>query len=155
MYHLRKFSNNASYREYLEGDDQWLPVVAYVLNSHVEDIDPNTHKDKNMSLSDWSTTPEASTALHPNYLRGGGDNKRWVDFRDLHQKFIEVVNGGKMYFTDFMGTDKGDFYATVDSSGVLDIHFPTDSTPDTSTAWFTFDPSTGDLSFTNYPEGVD
>ena len=93
MWHLKKFANNEEYRDYISSDEVWLPRVAYILNSHVEEI--VNRNDKNAALRDWSSVEDTSN----NFPRGG-DNKRWIDYILMHKHFIEVANNGTMYFTD-------------------------------------------------------
>ena len=154
MYHLRKFANNNAYREYLDGNDGWRPLVAYVVNGHTEDISTDWGgKDKNMEADDWSTTPETSlntpgVAKH-SLLPRGGDDQRWVDYHDLGEHWIEVFNNGTMYFNT-MNTSLGLFDASVDSSGNLNITVPPDSSTRNSSAWYTYE--NGVLNFWNWPE---
>ena len=67
-----------------------------------------------------------------------------------------------MYFWDMKNASRtiggvteqlGDFYATVDSSGVLNINVPTTSQTVDGSAWHTLD-SSGELNFWNFPEQV-
>jgi hypothetical protein len=74
MWHLKKFADNAAYKEYMSSDDIWLPRVAYILNSHDEVID-SSGWDINRNLKDWSNTADTSLGLPL-----GGDDKRWVDY---------------------------------------------------------------------------
>ena len=53
MNHLRKFRTTAEYKEYLNSDTQWRPLIAYVVNNHVENINPVNGKDMNMNVNDW------------------------------------------------------------------------------------------------------
>ena len=155
MYHLRKFANNEAYRQYLESDDQWRPLVAYVVNGHVEDISTDWNgQDKNMEVEDWST--EAETIGHPAgvakhaLLPGGADNKRWVDYHDLGEHWIEVYNNGVMYFHT-MNTSLGTFDASVDENGVLSIVVPENTTTRNGSTWYSYDEN-GVLNFWNWPE---
>jgi hypothetical protein len=94
MWHLKKFTDNAEYREYISSDQVWLPRVAYILNSHVESLD-NKGNDANGATDDWDNTPDTV-----NNLPKGGNNGRWIDYILLKKHFIEVANNGTMYFTD-------------------------------------------------------
>ena len=99
MWHLKKFANNADYREYISSDQVWLPRVAYILNSHVEELDSKGN-DANVAANDWSIQPDET-----NYFPKGGDNKRWIDYIEIRKHFIEVANNGTMYFTDIQDED--------------------------------------------------
>ena len=140
MWNLKKFTNNAAYANYLKGDDVWLPRVAYILNSHTENIDPATYKDRNAEQADWSTQADSTTGL-----ARGGDNKRWVDFTQLGNHFIEVANGGTMYFKDIEEPGVGWYRASV-TDGVLNITTPNGKA--------TYDDVTGVLQFINYPNDI-
>ena len=88
MYHLRKFTENNAYREYLDSNDGRRPLVAYVVNGHTEQITTEWGgKDKNVEVLDWSTTPETSlnTPGVPKHslLPQGGDDKRQVDYHNF------------------------------------------------------------------------
>ena len=138
MWNFKKFSNNAEYANYIKGDEVWLPRVAYILNSHVENIDPSTYRDKNEQQADWSTTADSTLGLP-----AGGDNNRWVDIIDLGHHFIEVANNGTMYFKDIDDPSTGGQYRASVTDGVLSI-----TTPDGKA---TYDASTGVLHFINFP----
>ena len=106
-----------------------------------------------MEADDWSTTPETSintpgVAKHL-LLQRGGDKKRWVDYHDLGEHWIEVFNNGTMYFNT-MNTSLGVVDASVDSRGILNITVPTGSTTRNSSAWYTYE--NGVLNFWNWPE---
>ena len=160
MHYIRKFSNNDEYRNYLFGDDSWRPLVAYILNNHTEQSSSDCPgKDKNISEDDWSTTPEENVPGVPSskWLPGGGDNKRWVDYHNLGEHWIEVFNNGTMYFTRMEAPTGEVFDASVGEDGVLNIVAPTTYRPQAPGApenWFTYD-SSGVLNFWNYPEDLD
>lgn len=148
MWNFKKFNNNSAYATYLKGDDVWLPRVAYILNSHVEEIDPSTHRDIHENESDWSDTPDSTTGL-----ARGGDNKRWVDFTQLGNHFIEVANGGTMYFKNIqdpsLASDESQnygWYTASVSDGMLIINTPEGKA--------TVDNSTGVLQFINFPNDI-
>lgn len=145
MWNLKKFVNNAAYAKYLKGDDVWLPRVAYILNSHVEDIDPATYRDRNEAQLDWSSKPDSVTGL-----ARGGDDKRWVDFTQMGKHFVEMANGGTIFFTDIqdpnLASDASQNYGWYRASvtnGVLTIKTPQGKA--------SYDDSTGILNFINYP----
>jgi len=94
MWHLKKFANNAVYKEYMSSDDIWLPRVAYILNGHTENID-SSGWDTNRGANDWSNSSD-----NVNNLPLGGDNKRWVDYIQMGTHFIELANNGILYFKD-------------------------------------------------------
>ena len=152
MFHLKKFIDSSAYRDYLASDDQWRPSVSYIVNEHVENIDPTTGRDLNMSVDDWSRGAAAITQ----------DASRYVDFQALKQHFIEVFNQGTMYFWDMKqakrtlagGSEEslGDFYAEIDSDGTLNINVPQNTSTADGSAWYTLDSSTGELNFWNFPE---
>ena len=155
MWNLKKFRDNSTYANYIKGDDVWLPRVAYILNTHVENINPNTHRDDNEGWHDWSTlSDDPAVVQNPSWGTGlarGGDNKRWVDFTRLGDHFIEIANGGTMYFKDIQDeTLAGDdsqnngWYRASVSDGVLTI-----TTPEGKA---TCDGST--IQFINYPNDI-
>lgn len=114
-HHIRCFESEQAYRDYKFGDDVWLPRVAFV---------PST-----------PTPIEQITEETPGRLI----------FHQLGEHFIEVCNGGTMYFFDKYDADNDEWYtATHDSStGELRINVPDDK--------YTYDSSTGELNFTNFP----
>ena len=153
MYHIRKFKDNSTYRAYLENDDDCRPFVAYILNRHVEDMSDDSMVDKNVAADDWSTTGETTenTPGVPKHslLPKGADNKRWIDYHNFGEHWIEIFNGN-LYFNT-MNTSLGLFDASVNSSGNLNITVPTGSTTRNSSAWYSYDEN-GVLNFWNYPE---
>ena len=154
MWHLKKFANNAAYKEYMSSDEIWLPRVAYILNGHEENID-SSGWDINRNLKDWSNTADTSLGLPL-----GGDDKRWVDYIQMGAHFIEMANGGILYFKDIQDVSlydsliaggsspedasAGSWYRASFVEGVLNI-----TTPDGEA---TFDSSTGLLNFHNFPD---
>ena len=152
MWHLKKFANNAAYKEYMSSDDIWLPRVAYILNNHTESID-SSGWDTNRGASDWSNVADSSTGLPL-----GGDNKRWVDIIQMGKHFIEMANNGVMYFKDIQdvslyeqlianGSTAEDasaasWYRAAFVDGSLNITVPDGQ--------YTFDGSI--LNFQNYPQ---
>ena len=138
MWHVKKFSDNAQYFSYLHSDDVWLPRLSYILNNHVENINPATGRDANEGNNDWSTSADSTRGL-----RLGGDNRRWIDVIDLGTHFIELANN-TLYFKDIY-SPQGWYRAAV-SDGVLNITTPNGKA--------TFDDTTGVLNFYNYPNDV-
>ena len=145
MWHLKKFANNAAYKEYMSSDEIWLPRVAYILNGHEENID-SSGWDTNRNAQDWSDTSD-----NVNGLPLGGDNKRWVDYIQMGKHFIEIANNGILYFKDIQDPSlAGDlenndgWYRASFVDGVLNITTPQGKA--------TFDSSTGLLQFQNYPD---
>ena len=144
MWHLKKFANNAAYKEYMSSDEIWLPRVAYILNGHEENID-SSGWDTNRNVKDWS-----NTADDVNGLPLGGDNKRWVDYIQMGKHFIEMANNGILYFKDIQDPSLADdpennygWYRASFVDGELNITTPQGKA--------TFDSSTGLLGFENYP----
>ncbi len=155
MYHLRKFKDNKEYKEYLASGDTWLPGIFYIINSHNEQINPETGKDINMEDRDWSVVRDST-----NNLPFGGDNKRWVDCVNLGKHFIEL-NGGALCFNDIQDVDLYNSYiyngstaedasaatwyrASFDqATGTIEITTPQGKA--------TFDDTTGVLNFINFP----
>lgn len=121
-HHLVTFESEAAYRAYCQGDDKWLPRVSFI-----------------------PTTPTPRNQITVN-------TPGRVVFSRQGEHFIEIANGGTMYFWDQIGTPKGDFTAEVLSDGTLDIHVPTDTVNKNGQPWSYIDPSTGTLQFWNYPE---
>lgn len=149
MYYLKKFADSAAYRSYLASDEQWRPSVAYVVNTHQEDIDETTGQDGNMDAQDWYMD-NPSGAVNQNV-------KRYVDFQKLGQHFIEVFNDGTMYFWTMKnatrdGESIGTFDASVDSEGSLNISVPTNSSTVDGSTWYSMNDNTGELNFWNFPE---
>lgn len=163
MYHLRKFQTNDEYREYLRSDEQWRPLVAYIVNEHVEDISTDWGgKDKNMHVNDWSFTPETASNMagtgvpvHEYLPAGGpvdGHRQRWVDLHDLGEHWIEIYNNGVMHFNTMTAPSGEIFDASVDSeTGLLNVTVPTDFRPLNSSSWYSYD-ERGNLNFWNYPQ---
>ena len=73
MKHLRLFKTQSEYQAYLDGGDIWLPRVTFIKNG-----------------GDSHTSDDIYNDNGPSY----------VDFTRLGAKFIEIANGGIMYFTD-------------------------------------------------------
>ena len=138
MWHLKKFANNAVYKEYMSSDEIWLPRVAYILNGHTENID-SSGWDTNRNAQDWSDTSD-----NVNGLPLGGDNKRWVDYIQMGTHFIEMANNGILYFKDIQDPSlAGDlenndgWYRASFVDGVLNITTPQGkATVDSSTLTF-------------------
>ncbi len=147
MWHVKKFANNQTYFDYLHSDEVWLPRIAYILNSHTENIDPDTGRDANNAEPDWSTQADSTREL-----RYGGDNKRWLDTISLGTHFIELANN-TLYFKNIQNLDLSTnaeknygWYTAEVVDGTLNI-----TTPEGEA---TFDSSTGELDFYNYPNDV-
>lgn len=73
MKHLRLFKTHSEYQAYLDAGDIWLPRVTLIINGSVGHTSDDIHDDNGPS---------------------------YVDFSRLGTKFIEIANGGTMYFTD-------------------------------------------------------
>lgn len=73
MRYLKKFANQTAYSAYIEADDIWLPRVSLICNKG----DTYTVSDK---------------------YNDNGPSR--VDYSRLGTEFIQVANGGTMYFTD-------------------------------------------------------
>lgn len=150
MWHVKKFANNQAYFNYLHSDEVWLPRLAYILNSHTENIDPATGLDSNNSQADWSTTPDNTLGL-----RYGGDSpnpKRWIDTISLGTHFIELANN-TLYFKNIQNPDLSTnaqknygWYTAEVVDGTLNI-----TTPEGEAI---YDSTTGELDFYNYPNDV-
>jgi hypothetical protein len=139
MWHVKKFANNQTYFDYLHSDEVWLPRIAYILNSHTENINASTGRDANEGDNDWSNTADTTREL-----RYGGDNKRWLDTISLGTHFIELANN-TLYFNDIEEPGVGWYRAEV-VDGTLNITTPNGKA--------TYDDVTGDLNFYNYPNDV-
>ncbi len=73
MKYLKKFDNQTGYQAYLDEEDIWLPRVSFIVNG--------------------GETPESDDKYNdagPSY----------VDFSRIGTEFVQVANGGTMYFTD-------------------------------------------------------
>lgn len=88
MKYLKLFKNETEYQEYLNGDDIWLPRVSYIINA-----------------SDNHTVDDVHNDNGPSY----------VDFSKIGSEFVQVANGGTMYFTDQV-INGVRYTATVDDS---------------------------------------
>lgn len=73
MKHLRLFKTHSEYQAYLAGGDVWLPRVTLIKNGGDSHTSDDIHDDNGPS---------------------------YVDFSRLGTKFIEIANGGTMYFRD-------------------------------------------------------
>lgn len=73
MKHLRLFKTQSEYQAYLDAGDVWLPRVTLIKNGGDDHTSDNIHDDNGPS---------------------------YVDFSRIGTKFIEIANGGTMYFTD-------------------------------------------------------
>lgn len=73
MKHLRLFKTQSEYQAYLDAGDIWLPRVTLIKNAGDDHTSDNIYDDNGPS---------------------------YVDFSRLGTKFIEIANGGTMYFTD-------------------------------------------------------
>lgn len=73
MRYLRKFEKASDYKQYLEGDDIWLPRVSLIVNAGAE---------ARVGADKWED-----------------DGPTWVDFSRLGTEFIQVANQ-TMYFND-------------------------------------------------------
>ena len=94
-HHLRCFESEQAYREYKEGDDIWLPRVAFV--------------------------PHVPTPINEITMQTPGR----LIFHELGEHFVEICNGGEMHFTDKYDAENDVWYrATVDSSGNLNLDVP-------------------------------
>lgn len=120
-HHIRCFESEAAYTEYKNGNDKWLPRVAFI--------------------------PSTETAIKDITVNTPG---RLV-FNELGKHFIEFCNGGTMYFWDIQDPSLAD--SSADNYGwyraqVIDGEL-TITTPQGQA---TYDSSTGELDFTNYPD---
>ena len=120
-HHIRCFESEAAYTAYKNSDDKWLPRVAFIPSS------PTPIKDITMQT------------------RG-----RLV-FNELGKHFIEICNGGTMYFKDIQdptlatnASQNYGWYRAQVIDGVLTITTPQGGA--------TYDASSGVLNFTNYPD---
>ena len=120
-HHIRCFESEAAYTEYKNGNDKWLPRVAFIPSTptEIKDITVNT----------------------PGRLV----------FNELGKHFIEFCNNGTMYFWDIQDPSLAD--SSADNYGwyraqVIDGEL-TITTPQGQA---TYDSSTGELDFTNYPD---
>lgn len=141
MNHLRKFRTTEEYKEYLNSDTQWRPLIAYVVNNHVENINPVNGKDMNMNVNDWYVGDDPLSQ----------SDARFVDIHTYGDYFVEYFNNDTISFTNQVGT-KGSFVADVDNAGVLRIDVPTSTHPEGGETWVDFDEETGTMYFWNYPE---
>ncbi len=91
MKYLKKFLNQTAYNNYLSSDDIWLPRVSWVLNKG----DTHTSQDKH-----------------------NDNGPSWVDYSRLGTEFIQVANGGIMYFTDQV-YDGVSYTAAVDGDTIV------------------------------------
>lgn len=97
MFHLRKFKTYTEYETYLKGGDIYLPRVTLIVNAG----------DKAISID------KTSDEYGPT----------WVDFSRIGNRFVQIVNGGAMVFTNQYAVDgKYDYIAVVDDS-TGDIEF--------------------------------
>lgn len=112
-HHLKLFESEAAYRAYKTGNDVWLPRVSFV--------------------------PSTPTAIEDITLTTPGR----LIFHELGEHFIEICNGGTMYFFDKYDAVNNEWYtATVDSSGNLNLNVPEGK----------YSYENGELNFTNYPQ---
>ena len=122
-HHLRCFESEAAYTDYKNGDDKWLPRVAFIPTS--------------------PTPIEQITEDTPGRLV----------FVELGKHFVEIANGGILYFNDIQDESLADSSADNygwyrahynASDGVLEIETPRGGA--------IFDYSNGQLNFDNYPD---
>lgn len=73
MRYLKKFTNQTAYAKYLSDDDIWLPRVSLIYNKGDAHTTENKYDDEGPSR---------------------------VEYSRLGTEFIQVANGGIMYFTD-------------------------------------------------------
>lgn len=73
MKHLRVFQTQSEYQAYLDSGDIWLPRVSLIKNGGDEHTSDDIHDDNGPS---------------------------YVDYSPLGTKFVEIANGGTMFFTD-------------------------------------------------------
>ena len=120
-HHIRCFESEAAYTAYKNGDDKWLPRVAFIPST------PTEIKDITI------------------------DTPGRLVFNEFGKHFIEICNGGIMYFNDIQdptlandSTQNYGWYRATFTDGVLNITTPQGGA--------VFDPSTGELDFDNYPD---
>ncbi len=91
MKYLKKFANQTAYANYLQADDIWLPRVSWILN-------------------------KGSSHTTDNKFNDNGPSR--VDYSRLGTEFIQVANGGIMYFTDQV-YDGVSYTAAVDGDTIV------------------------------------
>lgn len=72
MKYLKKFDTNSAYQEYKDGE-VWLPRISFIVNGGESPTSTDKYDDEGPS---------------------------YVDFARIGDKFVEVANGGTMYFTN-------------------------------------------------------
>lgn len=92
MKYLKKFKNQTAYQQYISADDIWLPRVSWILNK-------------------GDTTPTTQNKYSDN-----GPSR--VEYSRLGTEFIQVANGGIMYFTDQV-YDGVSYTAAVDGETIV------------------------------------
>lgn len=97
MRKLKRFKNQTAYTQYLSGDDIWLPRVSLILNKGADHTNNNKYSDNGPSR---------------------------VEYSRLGTEFIQVANGGCMYFFDKIYTDAStghdiSYTAAVDGDAIV------------------------------------
>lgn len=91
MRYLKKFANQTAYAEYLAGDDIWLPRVSLIVNLGAEYLVDDKYNDNGPSR---------------------------VEYSRIGTEFIQVANGGIMYFTDQVYGNVS-YTASVDGEAIV------------------------------------
>lgn len=91
MKYLIKCKDQTAYEAYMAGNDIWLPRVSYIVNKG------------------------ASATSDDKYSNNGPSR---IDFSRLGTEFIQVANGGIMYFTDQV-IDNVKYTAEVESDTLV------------------------------------
>ena len=120
-HHIRCFESEAAYTAYKNGNDKWLPRVAFIPST------PTEIKDITI------------------------DTPGRLVFHELGKHFIEFCNAGTLYFNDIQdptladdATQNNGWYRATVTNGVIEVTTPQGGA--------TYDPSTGELNFDNYPD---
>ncbi len=73
MKYLKKYDNHTAYQAYLDEEDIWLPRVSFIVNGGESPESDDKYNDAGPS---------------------------YVDFSRIGTEFVQIANGGTMYFTD-------------------------------------------------------